>query len=113
MRKLLTRLPLENNGKIYPCLIIHWTEYEDQLGWHGIAQLCNEEHQLVDEEHTISVRQTLPLGAISITFDECAGGSWKFASFEGTRLDERDLQWATAWASLVLENKRYHMKIGL
>ena len=99
-----TRVNLENMPGKYPSLVVRWTEDEDGLGWEGIAQKFAEEGK-VGNVHTVSLRQTLPIGGIVVTFDGSVGGYWKTARFEGTRLDERDLQWATAWAVLALEDK--------
>jgi len=72
--------------------------------WHGPND--KDEHT-----HDIQLVQGNPLGSIHIDFDVGNGGAWDFASFEGTCITERDLQWATLWAALSLRARR-SVKVG-
>ena len=112
-RNITTRFHLEHNGTGFPCVTIKWTECADKLGWEGVVQYWENGITKTGKEHSVTLRQAMPLGTISVVFDECVGGAWKFASFEGARLDERDLQWVTLWAAAVLENwKKAHESQG-
>ena len=105
-RQTITKTRIDNSA--YSCLTIHWSECDDGMGWHGKCQLWNDENNTkvnCKREHTVNLRQTMPLGGISVTFDECDGGVWKMANFEGHTLTERDLEWAACWAVLALEDK--------
>lgn len=105
MRRLTTRQPLNNTGKQYPYAIVCWEQDADQLGYDGEMVVWTDDEKR-SCRHTISVRQSLPIGGIYFSFDECKGGARAFGSFEGTRLDERDLQWATAWAIAVMRQSK-------
>jgi hypothetical protein len=100
MMNTTTRMSLCNGAK-YPCIIVHWKPDADGHGYKGFASWHDDIGE--KEGHVISIRQTQPLGMISIDFDQCNGGAWRFHSFEGTGITERDLQWAMAWAASVKE----------
>jgi hypothetical protein len=88
--------------------ITRWYKDEDGLGWKGHLCFFDKNEKLCDK-HCISLRQTIPLGQISVSLDPCKGGAWKWNSFEGTGITERDLQWAMSWAMwLVLDRHRSH-----
>jgi hypothetical protein len=91
----------------YPSLQIRWEQDDDGLGWSGVCTIWTDGNTKVNcqREHTVTVRQTIPLGGISVIFDGCAGGSWAYQTFEGHALTERDLEWAACWALLALEDK--------
>ena len=105
-RRITTRNKIGNVPR-YPSLMIHWVEEEDLLGWTGTCQIWKDGNTKLEcsQEHTVTVRQTIPMGGISIFFDSCPGGCWEYATFEGCRLDERDLAWAACWALLALQDK--------
>jgi hypothetical protein len=99
---MLTSIRIENSE--YPILKIHWKKDEDELGYIGNCVIWDSPDLKEEMPHTVSIRQTLPLGHISVTLDPCKEGCWKNSDFEGLGINEKDLQWATAWASLAIEN---------
>ena len=101
------------DGKIenarYPRLAVYWQEDDDCHGYKGNAVLwsdCNTR----ECQHEIHIRQSAPLGNIFVDLDSVVYGAWAIAVFDGARLDERDLQWATQWAIQAI--KRKHLAIG-
>lgn len=98
-----TRLSLKD-GSRYPALWVIWTEDEDGHGYIGVMKKWLDGDTCEDQENTITIRQTMPLGLILVEFEPCKGGCWKSARWEGATLTERDLQWATAWAELAKES---------
>jgi hypothetical protein len=106
-RSACTRTRIGNAAGVYPCLHVCWEEDDDGLGWSGKCVIWNDGNTKVNcqREHTVTVRQTIPLGGITVTFDGCAGGSWAYQTFEGHTLTERDLEWAACWALLALKDK--------
>lgn len=103
-RKVSTTTNLENAA--YPKLVVLWTEDEDGNGWSGQACIWQSGSDHDAREHTISLRQGIPLGRIYLLVDECSHGCWASTSFEGTGLAERDLQWAAAFAGLSIMNMK-------
>lgn len=89
----------------YPVMTVFWKPEEDGKGWNGEIKIWEDGNTQRDiGEHTVQVRQTTPLGEISVTIDPCTGGARRFFHFEGTGITERDLQWANAYAIEVLRN---------
>jgi len=91
-------------------VIVHWYKDRDGLGWIGrflffVPKIDKNSPESMCKNHSISIRQTSPLGMISVMLDGCAGGCWKNANFEGTAITERDLQWATSWGVLAIQDK--------
>jgi hypothetical protein len=83
-----------------------WTEDADGLGWTGDAVFWTDGNTREPPDHTLSLRQGMPLGSISLAVDEISHGAWAYTHFEGAGLTERDLQWAAAYASEALKRKR-------
>ncbi len=106
MKHTSTRLLLNNNPANPVTMSVKWTADSDGHGWRGEVVVWKDHNEKLAEGHRITIRQGQPLGSISMSFDEAVGaGAWKFYSFEGTGITERDLQWATAWAALALRDK--------
>jgi hypothetical protein len=99
----VTRTRMGNSE--YPSLQVHWIKDGDGLGYNGRCTIWQDGNNKLCDKHTVGIRQSMPLGSISIILDECSGGAWKYATFEGTGITERDLLWAAAWASLGIEDK--------
>jgi hypothetical protein len=100
-------------------VVVRWYRDKDGLGWKGRMIFYKErkqekEAQPLCKNHSITVRQTLPLGGIHVSLDECGHGSWQWNSFEGTGLTERDLEWATAWAvwGVLDKHRRSYLEIN-
>jgi hypothetical protein len=96
------------HGKLV--VVVHWYKDKDGLGWKGrfsffVPRTEGNSFVTMCQNHSVSLRQTLPLGMISVMLDGCAGGCWKDATFEGTTITERDLQWATSWGVLAIQDK--------
>ena len=102
MRRVTTKTKMANAES--PLFFVNWIEDRDFLGWRGVASVLTRPHK-ESELHTVSVRQTIPLGLIVVTVDECAGGCWATAKFEGVGLTERDLQWAALYAMEAIKRK--------
>jgi hypothetical protein len=92
-------------SEVYPSLQIHWQMDEDEHGYHGDCFIWEDSRTKGCDKHKISIRQSMPLGLISVILDECTGGAWKSARFEGHTITERDLLWAACWAVLGIEDK--------
>ena len=101
---LATRTRFENSS--YPCLSIAWWEDDDQSGWKGTTTTWIDGNTKIEDVHTVSIRQGLPLGSIFVAVDECEHGAWSFASFEGVGITERDLQWAAIFAVEAIKRKQ-------
>jgi hypothetical protein len=104
-RKVSTKTRLENSP--YPSLQIIWTEDADQNGWTGEAVIWADGNtQQPCGNHTVTVGQGMPLGAIYVSVDGFSHGAWSFGSFEGVGLTERDLQWASLYAVEAIKRKQ-------
>ena len=93
----------------YPRLAVSWQEDSDQHGYKGDAVIWSDGDTRVCQ-HEIHIRQSAPLGSIFVDLDCVTYGTWATAVFDGTRLDERDLQWATQWAIQAIKHK--HLVVG-
>ena len=104
MRYATTRTRI-GNTPVYPCLTIKWEE--SGMGWIGKCSIWKDGNTKVDckEEHIVEISQSMPLGIITVMFDGFAGGCWKYQTFAGHGITERDLEWAAAWSLLALEAK--------
>ena len=102
MRRVTTKTKMANAES--PLFCVNWAECEDGLGWSGLTYVVPRPHTN-SKSHTVSLRQTIPLGVIVVTVDECAGGCWATAQFEGVGLTERDLQWAALYAMEAIKRK--------
>ena len=105
MPRRVTTITHPNSASYYPTFSVCWTEDEDGNGWSGVCKVWLDGNTKKDREHTIGLRQTLPLGSISVSVDGSSHGAWAFSSFEGVGLTERDLQWAALYASETLKRK--------
>lgn len=117
MNYCVTSVSIGNDS--YPLLKIHWAKDEDGLGWNGQCVIWEDGGKLGSkpakmgcDKHHISIRQSIPLGEISVTLDGCSGGAWKVARFGGHTLTERDLEWATCWAILGIDKHRRSVACG-
>jgi len=103
-RKVSTKTRLGNSP--YPSLQITWTEDEDQNGWSGEAKIWTDGNTLKPcGNHTVTLRQGMPLGGIYVDVDGSSHGCWSGGSFEGAGLTERDLQWAALYAVEAIKRK--------
>ena len=110
MRQLMTRTRI-GNTPIYPCLTIRWEENENGNGWTGKCTIWKDGDTKVNcqEEHIVEVLQTIPIGGITVVFDGFSGGCFRYQTFSGSGITERDLEWAACWALLALEAKHKAM----
>jgi hypothetical protein len=100
-----TRTELANGRS--PTMLVNWSEDEDGNGWTGKVTFWKDGNTQEPSDHAISLRQTIPLGAISVVVDECCGaGCWAMTRLDGVGITERDLQWAAAYALEALLRKR-------
>lgn len=104
MKHASVRVPLQN-GHRYPALLVKYTVDDDGLGYHGEAAFWLSGSEKGDA-HTISIRQTSPLGMISITLDGNEHYCRAMAQFEGVDIKARDLQWAALWAVAAINNNK-------
>lgn len=108
MVQIVTRISIGYSH--YPTLQVHWKPEEDGHGWRGEAKIWEDGNtarpsaRRDGKPHEICVRQTIPIGHISISIDSAPYCSRAWLSFEGTTLTERDLMWATGWAISVLKD---------
>jgi hypothetical protein len=101
-----------SDGPPYPRMMVNWEEDVDGLGWTGTITTWINPNERNQTTHEVNVRQTTPLGLIFVTVDGLSHGCWATAKFEGTGISERDLQWATAYASESIKRKELILMDG-
>lgn len=96
-RRVVTRTRFANAE--YPSLQIIWQQSPGGEGWRGKCCIWLDGDTCGCQGHELWVSNSMPLGRISASLDDCGPGSWAFAGFDGAGLTERDLQWAAEWAA--------------
>jgi hypothetical protein len=108
MRYAVVRVALAN-GKRHPALIVTYKQDDDGHGYDGQCSTWPDD-RAPSCEHTLSVRQSAPLGSIVVMLDANPAGSWATGEFEGAGIAERDLQWAALWAAQAIKDR--HGRVG-
>ena len=103
MKKLTTRINFGNDQ--IPCLIVHWDETD--MGYDGVCYIYGEGGEFGTKlcEHKISISRGTPIGDLFVTLDNIGYGCWAMVTLSADTINERDLQWATAWAVQAIERK--------
>ena len=107
MKKFCTHYKF-GNGEPYPAMTILWEEDDSWAcgGFKGTLSMWLSGSEKDPHEHTVRIGQGSPIGRVYVTFDDFSHGAWRFTSFEGVGVTERDLQWATLWAAEALRSRR-------
>lgn len=100
MKNITTRLNFGNDR--YPCLMINWKEHD--MGYDGVCSVWEDGDKKLCE-HKISISRGSPIGHLFIDLDNVGSGCWAMARLSADTINERDLQWATAWAIQAIERK--------
>lgn len=89
----------------FPKVSARFSRDDDGHGYTASVDLWPNGDDGPDCMHSLWVRQASPLGMLWIVFDGFEGGCWRSVDISGSTLNERDLEWATAWAVEAMRNK--------